>query len=97
MHSTDHVCGSLTYKTIDITPSTLLSCVDDWAGALTNGESFRESIPIMIVALHACGSLTPDILRASFSMLNSDVPRRWTLRSAVVVGCCYNLMSAQGS
>ncbi|KZT20016.1 hypothetical protein NEOLEDRAFT_1151649 [Neolentinus lepideus HHB14362 ss-1] len=73
--------GSLTHKTIRINSETLRYAVDEW---ISQQEADR-SVPVLIVALHACGSLTPDILRSG--------DHKWTLAGAVVVGCCYNLMS----
>jgi len=58
-----------------------------------------KPVPVMMVALHACGSLTPDILRAFLSNHRrpsaSDV-RVWAAQALVVVGCCYNLMVPEG-
>ncbi|KAG2123393.1 methyltransferase domain-containing protein [Suillus cothurnatus] len=56
----------------------------------------EKPVPVMMVALHACGSLTPDVLRAFLS--NHGRPsapgvRIWTAQALVVVGCCYNLMA----
>ncbi|KAG1879228.1 methyltransferase domain-containing protein [Suillus subluteus] len=56
----------------------------------------EKPVPVMMVALHACGSLTPDVFRAFLS--NHRRPsapgvRTWTAQALVVVGCCYNLMT----
>jgi hypothetical protein len=72
-------------------------------GFLVNGTEPRTSqakpTPVMMVALHACGSLTPDVLRAFLSNHRrpsvSDT-RIWTPQALVVVGCCYNLMVPEG-
>ncbi|OAX39881.1 hypothetical protein K503DRAFT_715594 [Rhizopogon vinicolor AM-OR11-026] len=57
--------------------------------------SQAKPVPVMMVALHACGSLTPDVLRAFFSNRrrpSASEVRIWTAQAVVVVGCCYNLM-----
>lgn len=63
---------------------------------------------MVYVALHACGSLTPSILRAILRGIKESVSRdkqndgsakclhRATVCGAVVVGCCYNLMEGSG-
>ncbi|KAG0704789.1 methyltransferase domain-containing protein [Suillus ampliporus] len=58
----------------------------------------EKPVPVMMVALHACGSLTPDVFRAFLS--NHRRPsapdvRIWTAQALAVVGCCYNLMAPE--
>lgn len=91
----------ITHKTIHITPETLLDVVDNW---IPPGEDDE----VVYVALHACGSLTPSILRAILQGMDSstssegqydrkgNIVRTWRMRGAVVVGCCYNLMDSSG-
>lgn len=58
-----------------------------------------KPVPVMMVALHACGSLTPDVLRAFLSnhrRPSAPSVRIWTAQALVVVGCCYNLMALEG-
>ncbi|KIJ60287.1 hypothetical protein HYDPIDRAFT_99006, partial [Hydnomerulius pinastri MD-312] len=99
--------GSLTHHTMHISPRSLESSVSDWL--LADLPEIRNSdvgdppgqIPVMFVALHACGSLTVDVLRTFLSYYrqgeaNEDAPSVWTPHSLVVVGCCYNLMSPSG-
>lgn len=57
-----------------------------------------KPVPVMMVALHACGSLTPDVLRAFLSnhrRPSAPSVRIWTAQALVVVGCCYNLMALE--
>lgn len=91
--------GSLTYRIARITPSTLLQSVDDWIADLgppLSAGSHPSSI--IFVALHACGSLATDILRTSVSAMHGrDSKKRcWSLKAAIVVGCCYNMMGGKG-
>ncbi|KAG2365152.1 methyltransferase domain-containing protein [Suillus spraguei] len=58
----------------------------------------EKPVPVVMVALHACGSLTPDVLRAFLSNYRRpSAPglRIWTAQALVVVGCCYNLMALE--
>lgn len=109
----------IAHKTIHITPDTLLSTIDEWVQSDTtlspnqlypHGEiecrSGATPVPVLFVGLHACGSLTPDILRAFFSVsaarLEAEGPvrqpqRHWTPCGAVIVGCCYNLLDPGGA
>lgn len=101
--------GGITHKTIHITPTTLLSSIDEWISSETELFGFREPaaeqasnpVPVLFVALHACGSLTPDIIRAfllSREASNDGTGRRdgWIAAGVLVVGCCYNLLSPSG-
>jgi hypothetical protein len=99
------VDGFITHKTVHITPETLLSAVDDWISESTDADgsetlSSRGQRPsVLFVGLHACGSLTPDILRAVLAARadpSVSLQRKWTMAGAIVVGCCYNLMSPSG-
>ncbi|KAJ7070047.1 methyltransferase domain-containing protein [Mycena amicta] len=83
--------GRITQKTIHITPETLLSAVDDW----TTDDEFN---PVLFVALHACGSLTPDIFRAFFARRQQQQQQggRWKPIGVLAVGCCYNLLAPRG-
>ncbi|KAI0785180.1 methyltransferase domain-containing protein [Abortiporus biennis] len=90
--------GSLTYQTTNITSSTaLIQSIDSWIERYSEevqDVNEETEIPILFVALHACGSLTLDIIRALTASLHSDsLPKRpWTPQAAVIVGCCYNLL-----
>ncbi|KAI0629890.1 hypothetical protein C8Q77DRAFT_1234510 [Trametes polyzona] len=83
--------GSLTYFTTKIDADTLVESTDTWIAA---EQSPEHPIPILFVALHACGSLTPDIIRAFITAKrrNTTTPSTWTPSAAVIVGCCYNML-----
>ncbi|KAG6854656.1 hypothetical protein C0991_003304 [Blastosporella zonata] len=72
----------ITHRTIHLTPDTLVSAIDDWVPSTPT--------PVLLVALHACGSLTPDLFRAALSL--SKAHQKWYPAAIVAVGCCYNLM-----
>ncbi|KAI6166671.1 methyltransferase domain-containing protein [Pisolithus thermaeus] len=94
-----HSHGSLTHRTVHIQPTTLEAVIEDWllADVPNTITSSRDPIPIMFVALHACGSLTVDVLRTFLSHHSKPGSgRRWEPHSLVVVGCCYNLISLSG-
>lgn len=87
--------GSLTYETLLIDTQSLLEAVDGWVASV--GEAAEEQVPVLLVALHACGSLTLDIFRAFGSKLKvSGAASRWEPAAALVVGCCYNRLASAG-
>lgn len=91
-----HRKGSLTHRTVHIQPTSLEAAIQDWllSSASNTFASTRDPIPIMFVALHACGSLTIDVLRTFLSHHNKvECERWWEPHSLVIVGCCYNLIS----
>lgn len=101
--------GSLTHRTIHVCPRTLEEFISDWLidppgiqGRDDLGTHHSPTpVPVTLVALHACGSLTVDVLRTFLSnraraSQAKDVERAWIPHSLVVVGCCYNLMSPSG-
>jgi hypothetical protein len=77
----------ITHRTLHITPDTLLHAIDDWIPTTTSDVP----VPVLFIALHACGSLTPDILRAFLRARAAPHPL-WTPLAVVAVGCCYNLL-----
>ena len=88
---------SITHKTIHITPKELFETVDEWIKEdddASSEEDGREEIPVLLVGLHACGSLTSDIIRAFGQSRTSN--KRWKFAAVVVIGCCYNLMNPGG-
>ncbi|KAF7357655.1 Methyltranfer-dom domain-containing protein [Mycena sanguinolenta] len=93
------IAGSITQKTIHITPMTLCESIDEWIGDISRQEEQGAGpAPVLLVALHACGSLTPDILRSFFVQQNVSKDRRlWTPIGVIAVGCCYNLLAPQGN
>ncbi|KAI0366944.1 hypothetical protein BV20DRAFT_971250 [Pilatotrama ljubarskyi] len=93
--------GSLTYVTAKINADTLCQSTRDWvesrraaiASCPPDGSSEQDSMPVIFVALHACGSLTPDIFRAfTVARKANSSGTSWTPRAAVIVGCCYNML-----
>ncbi|KAI0034620.1 methyltransferase domain-containing protein [Vararia minispora EC-137] len=104
--------GSLSHRTVHITPASLRKAVSGWiaetplhTGSLSSdGGAAAAPVPILFVALHACGTLTPDIFRMlvscdQASQILSGGPcarnQGWIPAGAVAVGCCYNLMEAE--
>ncbi|KAF9269410.1 hypothetical protein L218DRAFT_1072265 [Marasmius fiardii PR-910] len=85
----------VTHKTLDITPDGLLTAVDEWieSFAWDSPSSTENRIPVLMVALHACGSLHIDALQA-FIRASEEYARdsRWYFSGAVTVPCCYNLL-----
>ncbi|PPQ63466.1 hypothetical protein CVT24_004998 [Panaeolus cyanescens] len=82
------------HKTILITTDNLLAIIDEWVSEKQPSERASSSpVPVLLIGLHACGSLTPDILRAYLSSSRKqDRHSLWYSSAVVAVGCCYNLM-----
>lgn len=79
----------LSHKTVHIGDATSLrTVISSWIAEDTTGN---EIVPIVVVALHACGDLTPSILRF-LTTCKVDPPQQWRVVGAVAVGCCYNMM-----
>ncbi|KAG5639422.1 hypothetical protein H0H81_002290 [Sphagnurus paluster] len=76
--------SAITHRTIHLTPAVLLAAIDDWLPTTGPGP-YR----LLLVALHACGPLTPDLFRA---LLSLPATHPWRPTFAIAVGCCYNLM-----
>lgn len=105
--------GSLTHRTVHVCPRTLEESIADWLSdpsgiqrhdvpGIHHSPTRTEPVPVLMVALHACGSLTVDVLR-TFLSDRARAPQAkgvgcaWKPHSLVVVGCCYNLMSSSGT
>lgn len=81
------------HRTIRLGSSELLHELDDWLPV----QEDRKPRPVLFVALHACGSLTPNILRAIVASTHNDLEEHgWYPLGGVIVGCCYNLLDPQG-
>ncbi|XP_006462685.1 hypothetical protein AGABI2DRAFT_186564, partial [Agaricus bisporus var. bisporus H97] len=83
----------ITHKTIHVTPEALYSTIDTWITeeSLEGIDAKQEMLPVLLVGLHACGSLTPDVIKVLGQ--RSSGKTQWRIASMVVVGCCYNLMN----
>ncbi|KAJ8081901.1 hypothetical protein PM082_007747 [Marasmius tenuissimus] len=84
--------AKVTHKTLDITPESLVSVIDDWISSIAPPDAKEDRIPVLIVALHACGSLHIDALQTFIHASKEQQSRRWYFSSAVTVPCCYNLL-----
>ncbi|KAF8208594.1 methyltransferase domain-containing protein, partial [Mycena galopus ATCC 62051] len=95
------VVGAITQKNIHITPTTLRESIDEWIEDISRQEktaagTAADPASVLLVALHACGSLTPDLLRTFFIQQDVSKDRRlWTPIGVIAVGCCYNLLAPQ--
>jgi hypothetical protein len=79
----------LRHETVHIgDAASLRTAISSW---IAEDTISNEIVPIVVVALHACGDLTPSILRF-LTTCKLDPPRQWRVVGAVVVGCCYNMM-----
>jgi len=85
----------IAHKDILVTPQNLINIVDEWLHETDDSEQSNAPLPVLFVALHACGSLTVNILR-SFIGCNTSKEATWSAVGVVAVGCCYNLMYPNG-
>ena len=94
------LAGSLSYKKLVITAQSLVTATDEWMhdAADDNSGTSKDCLPVFMVGLHACGSLTLDILRAMVRQLRNAHTQetRWMPAGGLVVGCCYNLLRPEG-
>ncbi|GAA6017773.1 hypothetical protein JCM10207_000495 [Rhodosporidiobolus poonsookiae] len=82
------VKGSLTHEVSSLDADGVTSVLARWPP-----PEFRPTTPpALLVALHACGDLTPDALKA-FIRSNADEGARRAGARAVCVGCCYNMQT----
>lgn len=89
--SNDLPQGSLTHQTAFIgDPVALRNAITQWVKDESSVESSERQVTIVVIALHACGDLTPSTLRL---LSSPGQEAEWSLTGAVVVGCCYNLMT----
>ncbi|KAG5648381.1 hypothetical protein DXG03_004955 [Asterophora parasitica] len=80
----------LTHRTIHLDAPTLVQAIDEWIPTTT---ATTAPVPVILVALHACGTLTPDLFRAVFSLSPTTDGPSWYPAAVIAVGCCYNLMT----
>jgi hypothetical protein len=79
--------GSLTHATVFVDSVTLPQTIDDWIPF----QPGIPCVPIVITGLHACGSLTPAVIRAVIAMMDPSKQKRgWHCHGLAIVGCCYN-------
>ena len=92
--------SSLQYRTINVTSDALLQVTTDWLSGFHSHRPREEPEPLLLVALHACGSLTLDIFRTLFAKCKDLSHGRsdsdWKPAGAVIVGCCYNMLRPEG-
>ena len=97
--------ATLAYRKIVITAESLVKVTEDWIQQSTVPDQVEtpatpplHHTPVFLVALHACGSLTLDVLRAFVeqSQRAQSGQGSWKPAGGLVVGCCYNLLRPEG-
>jgi hypothetical protein len=91
----------VTHQTLFITSDSLLHAIDQWVASLKLDRTCAPH-PVLITGLHACGSLTPAVLRCFVDLYTRSGQatcdeREWAPGALVLVGCCYNLMRNSGN
>jgi hypothetical protein len=88
---------AVTHRTLFITSESLLHAVDEWIAGL-GLETTGTPYPVLVTGLHACGSLTPAVLRCFVDLsVGAGNSRMWRPSALALVGCCYNLMRDPGA
>ncbi|KAG8755929.1 hypothetical protein FRC12_010731 [Ceratobasidium sp. 428] len=86
---------AVTHRTLYITSDSLSRAIDEWVSALDLGLDLEEdATDVLVTGLHACGSLTPAVLRCFVDLMQVqvDTKKTWRPSALALVGCCYNLM-----
>ncbi|KAF8319674.1 hypothetical protein DL93DRAFT_108015 [Clavulina sp. PMI_390] len=95
--------GSVVFESVWISQSQDLSnAVEQWVQDSSVPKSGLSEIPaVMFTGLHACGSLTPTVLRGFIDFASSTAPSssgpKWSVGPLALVGCCYNLLNPSGT
>ncbi|KAG8743339.1 hypothetical protein FRC10_012218 [Ceratobasidium sp. 414] len=83
---------SVTHRTLFITSDSLSRAVDEWVSGLDLDLDSGAAVDVLVTGLHACGSLTPAVLRCFVDLMQGGAGRTWRPSALALVGCCYNLM-----
>ncbi|GAA5945680.1 hypothetical protein JCM3775_000009 [Rhodotorula graminis] len=87
--------GSLTHEVSALDADGVEAALKRWpppAPVNDDDDDAPETQPALLVALHACGDLTPAALTAFVRAHRDDAARRAGAH-AVFVGCCYNMQT----
>jgi hypothetical protein len=84
------VKGSLTHEVCSLDAEGVADALRRWPPRQAESPDAPPPPPSssLLVALHACGDLTPDAIKAFISVNQADA-------KAVFVGCCYNLQTPE--
>ncbi|KZS86949.1 hypothetical protein SISNIDRAFT_394024, partial [Sistotremastrum niveocremeum HHB9708] len=85
--------GSLTRRTVFVTVETLHSSIRSWLHDLNTHD---EKTPVLLIGLHACGPLTPTIMKTFLECSTPSPSRSWFAAGQLIIGCCYNLLQEAG-
>ncbi|KAG8762500.1 hypothetical protein FRC12_009008 [Ceratobasidium sp. 428] len=86
---------AVTHRTLYITSDSLSRAIDEWVSALDLGLDHEEdAADVLVTGLHACGSLTPAVLRCFVDLMQArdGIKKTWRPSALALVGCCYNIM-----
>ena len=93
--TSDLPSGTLVHRLVRVNPESLDAAIREWIAG-QDGIPEPSSSAVHMVALHACGGLTPNILRqfiAQAKAYNAGSPGlMWYPSGLTVVGCCYHLI-----
>lgn len=91
--STSTPTGSVTRATIFVDQDTLPKAIGEWV--CSSHVDSISTTPVLVTGLHACGSLTPAVLRSFTALYRAQIDgktdeRAWRCAGMALVGCCYN-------
>lgn len=89
VESTTASMGTISRDIVWVDSDNLPRAIDKWVATCTTDEAMRP-LPVIILGLHACGSLTPAVLRSFTSTIKSNHHGNWRTSGLALVGCCYN-------
>ncbi|BGP27703.1 splicing factor u2af-associated protein 2 [Rhodotorula toruloides] len=78
--------GSLTHEVSSLDADGVQAALERWPPV----DSYETCPPALLIALHACGDLTPNAMTA-FIRAEKDAQRSGA--RAILVGCCYNMQT----
>ncbi|KZV98795.1 hypothetical protein EXIGLDRAFT_832008 [Exidia glandulosa HHB12029] len=82
VEETPAIFGSLEHKLVKVNSESLDAAISEWVPPRSN---------VHLVALHACGGLTPTIMRQYVAQTSVEAST-WRPSGMTAVGCCYHLM-----
>ncbi|KAG8860900.1 hypothetical protein FRB96_003635 [Tulasnella sp. 330] len=89
--------GSVTRSIVFVDQRTLPQAIEGWIQSADIEQRRSGVARCLLTGLHACGSLTPSVLRSFVTLYrdqkdstNEEQHRTWKCAGMALVGCCYN-------
>jgi hypothetical protein len=82
----------IAYTELKVEEQSLVQGIGDWVAR----DAQDAPTPVVLLGLHACGALTPSVMRTAVECRRPAPGRSWYVAGMVIVGCCYHLMKEKG-